>query len=257
MILVIDIGNTNVKMGVFKGNELIKSWRMHSDAQRTGDEYGISLKQAFQEEGIRSADIEGSILSSVIPQMNYTIEHMLNYYTGTKPLMVSPGVKTGLNIKYDNARELGSDRIITSVAAVKKYGAPVIVVDFGTATTFNAVNERKEFLGGCIVPGIKTAVDALTAKAAKLPRVEFQKPKTVICRSTIANIQSGLINGTIGTVNYILRLMKREMGSESVKVVATGGLAELVKDETDIDVVDRTLSLYGLKYLYDLNTPQE
>ena len=253
MILVIDIGNTNIKLGVFDGNTLKCSWRMRSDTLRTGDEYGISLMQFLKSENIERDDIKGSIMSSVIPQLNYTIEHMLNYYTQTTPIVISPGVKTGLNLKYDNPRELGSDRIVTSVAAAKKYKPPLIVVDFGTATTFNAISANNEFLGGCILPGVKSSLEVFTSQTAKLPRIEFQKPKTVICRTTVANLQAGVIYGLVGQVNHILRQMKAEMGDENIKVIATGGLSELVADETDIDVIDRPLSLYGLKMIYDLN----
>lgn len=254
MVLALDVGNTNIKIGLFDGDDLVFSWRMATDLLRTADEYGISLMQLLSSGNIKAEDIEGTIVSSVIPQLNYTIEHMLDYYLHSKPIMVGPGVKTGLNIMYENPREVGSDRIVNSVCAYNKYGGPVIVVDFGTATTFNAISKDGRFLGGCICPGVKTAVEALVNATAKLPTIELVKPAKVINKSTVTNMQAGATYGVVGQVRYILETMKKEMGEKNIKVVATGGLSELVKDEVGlIDVVDRRLSLLGIKMVYDLN----
>lgn len=254
MVLAFDIGNTNIKIGLFDGDDMIYSWRMATDLVRTADEYGIALMQLLQSGGIAASQITGTIVSSVIPQLNYTIEHMIDYYLHSKPLMVGPGIKTGLNIQYENPREVGADRIVNSVCAFNKYGGPVITVDFGTATTFNAISKDGKFLGGCICPGVKTSVEALVNSTAKLPTIELVKPKSVICKNTVSNMQAGVTFGVIGQVRYILEAMKREMGEKNIKVVATGGLSELVKDEVGIiDIVDRRLSLLGIKMVYDLN----
>ena len=254
MVLAFDVGNTNIKIGVFDGDDMIYSWRMATDLLRTADEYGIALMQLLQSGGITPSQITGTIVSSVIPQLNYTIEHMITYYLHSKPLMVGPGIKTGLNIQYENPREVGADRIVNSVCAYNKYGGPVIVVDFGTATTFNAISKDGRFLGGCICPGVKTSLDALVRSTAKLPTIELAKPKQVICKTTVSNMQAGITFGVIGQVRYILETMKKEIGEKNIKVVATGGLSELVKDEVGlIDIVDRRLSLLGIKMIYDLN----
>jgi len=254
MVLCLDVGNTNIKIGVFSGYEMRFSWRVSADQNKTSDEYGIALIQLLESEGCSPKDIDGAIVSSVIPQMNYTIERMIGYYFKVKPIMVDPGIKTGLNIKYENPKEVGTDRIINSVGAFKKYGGPLIVVDFGTATTFNAINAKGEFLGGCICPGVKTSLEALVSTAAKLPRIELAQPTSVIGKTTVTNMQSGAVFGLIGQVKYIISAIKKEMREEHIKVVATGGLSELVKTEEGlIDIYDRRLSLNGLKMVYDMN----
>ena len=254
MILCLDVGNTNIKAGVFKAGELLNSWRVAADYNKTADEYGIALIELLKSAGISPKDIRGAIVASVIPQLNYTLEHMLDYYFKAKPIMVSSDVKTGLDFKYENPRELGADRIVNSVCAFKKYGGPLIVVDFGTATTFNAISSKGEFLGGCICPGVKTSLESLVKSAAKLPRIELVKPKSVIGRNTIASMQSGAVFGLAGQVRNIVGLIKEEMNEPNVKVVATGGLSEFVREEKGlIDIYDRRLSLDGLKMVYDLN----
>lgn len=258
MILVMDIGNTNIKIGVFDGDILISSWRIQTKTGRTSDEYSLKIGELFRRDEIDKNLVTGIMISSVIPALNYTIMHMCDDYFKIKPLIVGPGVKTGLNIRYDNPREVGSDRIVTSVAAHKKYGVPCIVIDFGTATTFNAVSSDGEFLGGVICPGIKVSADALTTNAARLPKIELIKPETVINKNTSGNMQSGIIYGFTGMVKYIIRKVKAEMRENNIKVIATGGLSQLMfPDEKMFDVVDRRLSLDGLKFLYDLNqSPQ-
>ncbi len=253
MILVIDIGNTNIKLGVFEGDEMKYSTRLSSSTHKTSDEYYLSIKDLFATKGIGFSDITGVILSSVNPNLNYTFEHLISVYFGVKPLIVGSGIKTGLNVKYDNPKEVGADRIVNSVGAIKTYGAPCIVIDCGTATTFNVINEKGEFAGGAISFGLKASADALYQKAAKLPKIELVKPDKAIGKSTITNMQSGLIYGYIGMVEYIVKKLKSEMGGNP-KVIATGGLSEIVSGESKvIDVVDRALTLRGLNILYKIN----
>lgn len=255
MILTIDIGNTNIKIGLFENNSLLYGWRISTDVARTSDEHGSIIKQLMFSEQIKLEQVTGGIISSVIPQLNYTIVHMVEYYFGFTPMMVAPGIKTGLNIKYENPRELGSDRIVNCVAACKKYGAPFILIDFGTATTFNVVNEKKEFIGGCITTGIKTSIKALSASTACLPEVELFRPSKVLGNSMIKGIQSGIIYGMTGQVEYIVKKLKEEINLPDCKVIATGGLSQLLSFDGKkfFDVVDRGLSLEGLNIIYNLN----
>ena len=255
MLLVIDVGNTNIKLGVYKENKLVTSWRMSVKVTRTSDEFGITMLNLFASEGMTFSDIDGIIMSSVSPSLNYTIEHACEYYMKITPIVIGVGIKTGLNIKYSNPQELGADRIVNSVAAYKLYGGPCVIVDFGTATTFNVISDRGEFLGGCIAPGRKSSLDSLVNNAAKLPRVELSKPDNVINKNTIANIQAGTIYGFTGLVDYIVKKIKKETGYGDMKVIATGGLSQLVVNEKEdiIDVVDRYLTLKGLKFIFDMN----
>ena len=254
MILTLDIGNTNIKTALFEGMEMKQYWRISSDRNRSSDEYGIVLMNLLAHNGIDRSAIEGIMMSSVVPQINFTIEHMCRNYFGMEPLKIEPGVKTGINIKYENPRELGSDRIANAVAAYELSGGPCITVDFGTATSFGAISARGEFLGGAICPGLKLAAEALTERAAKLPRFELVKPENVIGRNTVTNMQSGIVYGYIGQINYLIDRLKREMGVPNVKVIATGGLAVLVAGESNaIDVMDGLLTLKGLCLIYEKN----
>lgn len=254
MLLVIDIGNTNVKMAVFRDDEIVMSLRLATVVGKTSDEYGLNVKDLLESGGIELGDITDVIMSSVNPNLNYTFEHMVRYYFKVKPMIVGSGVKTGLNIRYDDPKAVGSDRIVNSVAAYYTYGGPVIVVDCGTATTFNVIGEKGEFLGGLISFGLKTAADALSDCTAKLPKVELVPPPTVVCKTTITNIQSGLINGFVGMVSHIIDKIREETGFTNAKVVATGGLSELIgKSGNVIDIFDRTLTLRGLNIIYKLN----
>lgn len=254
MILTLDIGNTNIKTALFEGMEMRKYWRISTNRARSSDEYGIILMDLLNHNGIPASAVDGIIMSSVVPQINFTIEHMCRNYFGHEPMKIEPGVKTGINIKYENPREVGSDRIANAVAAYELYGGPCITIDFGTATTFGAISERGEFLGGAICPGLKLAAEALTERAAKLPRFELAKPETVIGRNTITNMQSGIVYGYIGQVNYLVERMKRELGAPNAKVIATGGLAVLVGEESNaIDVMDGLLTLKGLCLIYAKN----
>ena len=213
------------------------------------------VTQLFAKDKLNLSDVEGIIMSSVIPPLNYTLEHMCRYYFGIKPLVVGPGIKTSLNIKYDNPKEVGADRIVNSVAAYKLYDGPCIVIDFGTSTTFNVISENSEFLGGAICPGIKVSAEALFYHTAKLPRIELMRPEKVIGRSTVTNMQSGIINGMIGMVKYMIEKMKEETGFYDAKVIATGGMSELLMTEEEklFDIVDRRLTLEGLRIIYNYN----
>ena len=254
MLLVIDVGNTNIKYGVYDGDKLLASFRVTSRLTRTADEYGSVLVNLLSTSGIDKKEIKGIIISSVIPALNYTICHMCEYFFSISPLMVGPGIKTGLNIKADNPKEVGADIIVNSVSAFRKYGGPIVVIDFGTATTFDVISEKGELLGVVIAPGIKTSLEGLATKTAQLPMVELESPKTVIGKNTKHCMQSGLIFGFAGLVENIISKIKKELKVDTINVVATGGLGEIIAKEVKcIKVVDRTLTLDGLKTIYQLN----
>ena len=258
MILLVDAGNTNIVLGVHDGNEYIASWRISTDAKKTSDEYSIQVMELFHLSGIDHKKIDGVIVSSVVPNIMHSLENMLRKCFCHEPIIVGPGIKTGINIKYDNPKEVGADRIVIAVAAHEIYKKPVIIIDFGTATTFCAVKANGDYLGGCICPGIRISSDALFERAAKLPRVELEVPKNIICKNTISSMQSGILFGYIGQVEYIVKKMKQEMKKSNLTeepfVIATGGLANLIAKETDsIDKVDSELTLEGLKILYEKN----
>lgn len=260
MILVLDVGNTNIVLGVYDNNNLICDWRLSTDSRKTADEYGIQVTQLLFQSKIEIDRIEGVIISSVVPNIMYSLEHMIRKYFKVSPIVVGPGVKTGINIKYDNPKEVGADRIVNAVAAHELYNKPLIIIDFGTATTFCAVRKNGDYLGGTICPGIKIASDALFERAAKLPRVELTKPGSVICKNTVMSMQAGIIYGYIGQVEYIVAKMKKEMeelGETNPLVVATGGLAKLISSEAKcIDKIDSYLTLEGLRIIYEKNKEQ-
>lgn len=258
MILLVDAGNTNIVLGVHDGKEYIASWRISTDGKKTSDEYSIQVMELFNLSGIDHKKIDGVIVSSVVPNIMHSLENMLRKCFCREPIIVGPGIKTGINIKYDNPKEVGADRIVNAVAAHEIYKKSVIIIDFGTATTFCAVKANGDYLGGCICPGIRIASDALFERAAKLPRIELEVPKNVICKNTISSMQSGILFGYIGQVEYIVKKMKQEMKKSNLNeepfVIATGGLANLIAKETDsIDKVDSELTLEGLKILYEKN----
>lgn len=255
MILTLDVGNTNIKCALFEDDRLKKAWRMSTDRHKTHDEYGVLLSMFLKNAGYDKSEIEGVIMSSVVPTINYTIEHMIDDYFGVEPIQVVPGIKTGINIHYDNPQALGADRICNAVSAQKEYGGPCIYIDFGTATTFGVLSKKGEFLGGAICPGLKLASEALTERAAQLSKVELVKPETVIGRNTITNMQAGIVYGYVGQVDYIVRKMKAEIGgSEHIRVIATGGLSRMIASETStIDIIDGLLTLKGLRLLYERN----
>ena len=253
MVIVFDIGNTNIKMGVFDGDELKHTLRMAS-VNKTGDEYWLLIKDMLAVKDIPLRDVEGVIISSVNPNLNYTFEHMVETYFHLKPFTVGAGLKTGLVIKYDNPKELGADRVAGCVAAYKLYGAPCIVIDCGTATTFNVISADGEFLGGAISFGLKAAAESLADTAARLPKVELSAPKSAIGKTTITNMQSGIIFGYSGMIESMVARIKKETGLNNARVIATGGIADIVnKCVPVIDVVDRTLTLRGLNILYNMN----
>ncbi|MCQ2437181.1 MAG: type III pantothenate kinase [Clostridia bacterium] len=254
MILTLDIGNTNIKTALFEGMEMKHYWRISTDRSRSSDELGIQLMSLLDYNGVKKESIEGIMMSSVVPQINFTVEHMCRNYFGKEPMKIEPGIKTGINIKYENPREVGGDRIANAVAAYELYGGPCITIDFGTATTFGAISEKGEFLGGAICPGLKLAAEALTERTAKLPRFELCKPEHVIGKNTVANMQSGIIFGYIGQVTYLVERIKRELNAPDAKVIATGGLAVMIAEESSaIDVLDGLLTLKGLCLIYNKN----
>ncbi len=260
MIICIDVGNTNIKYAIFDRDELKFSYRVATDLKRTSDEYGAQLVGMLDINHIEPDDIKGGIFSSVVPSLDYTIEHMLRVYLGITPKQLAPGLKSGLNMRVDNAREVGADRIVNNVSAIRRYGngKPMIIVDFGTATTFNIISADYEFIGGVIAPGIKGSLDSLVNGTAKLPRVEIEAPKSVIAKNTVTNMQAGIVFGFAGLVEYIVKKIKKELGTNDVLTIATGGFSETIAKETPcIDVIDKMLTLNGLKYLYDLNSSEE
>ncbi len=261
MILVMDAGNTNIVLGVYQDKQLVVDWRLSTDTKRTADEYGVQVTDLFYESNLDPSEISGVIISSVVPNIMYSIEHMVKKYFKIKPIIVGPGVKTGINIKYDNPREVGADRIVNAVAAHEIYKKPVIIIDFGTATTFCAVTSKADYLGGAICPGMKIAAEALTEKAAKLPRIELVKTPAIICKNTVSSMQAGLVYGYIGQVDYIIKKMKAEMvllGEDEPLVLATGGMAKLINEDSDnIDIVDPFLTLRGLRIIFEKNKEQK
>ena len=253
MIFAMDIGNTNIKTALFEGKELVHSWRMATSKTYTSDQYGILLYDLFRHAGRDVKQVEGIIVSSVVPTVNFTIDHMCRDYFGLTPMFVVPGIKTGINIRYDNPRELGSDRIANAVGTWETYGGPTIFIDFGTATTFGVLDENGAFLGGAIFPGIKLASEALVSGTAKLPRFELTRPESVIGRNTLTNLQSGMYYGYAGVVRSLVGQMKQELG-KPCQVVATGGMAAMVSDATRvIDHVDGLLTVKGLRAIYEKN----
>ncbi len=258
MLLAFDIGNTNIKVGLFENGELKSSFRVATDLVKTSDEYGIQMRELIRAVGHSPKEITGVIMSSVVPGINYTIEHMISDYFHITPLIVGPGIKTGLNILYEDPRAVGADRIVNAISAYETWGGPVIVIDFGTATTFSVVSQKGEFLGGVICPGIKTSLEALVRNTAKLPTVELSRPEHVINRTTTLNMQAGIIYGCAGQVAYIVEKMRKELGCENANVVATGGLANLIASQLSIGMhVDPLLTLKGLEILYRKNTQEK
>ncbi len=253
MIFTMDVGNTNIKMGLFEGEKMVRYWRLATNRTSTSDEYGILVSSLFQNSHLEMGDVRGIIVSSVVPTVNFTVEHMCNDYFGLIPMFVMPGVRTGMNILYENPQALGSDRICNAVAALAEYGSPCIFIDFGTATTFGVINEKGSFAGGCICPGIKIASEALVQGTSKLPNFELVWPESVIGRNTISNLQSGMLYGFVGQVEYLIHRMKKELGAEA-RVVATGGMARMIASKTQaIDCIDGLLTLKGLRLIYERN----
>jgi len=257
MILLIDVGNTNIVMGVHDGERIVSDFRLSTNSMKTSDEISIEVISLFHLNRLETESIDGVIISSVVPNVMYSLENMVRKIFKVTPIVVGAGVKTGINVKTDNPKEVGADRIVNAVAASSKYKKSLIIIDFGTATTFCSIKKDGTYAGGIISPGIKISADALFEKAAKLPRVELMKPEKVIGKNTVVSMQSGLVNGYIGMVEHLVKLMKVEMmadGEDEPYVVATGGFSRLMKQNTDcIDVVEPNLTLEGLKMIYDKN----
>lgn len=254
MLLVFDVGNTNIVLGLYDGDKMIYHWRAVTNELKTADEYAASLGMMFQLDGVTFDMVTDIIISSVVPPVNPTLEYLCRRYFHVEPMMVGPGMKTGLNILYDNPRELGADRIVNAVAGITLYGGPLIIIDLGTATTFCAIDEKKRYLGGAVTPGIGISMEALFQRASKLPRIELTPASSVICKNTVSAMQSGIYYGAIGQVDGIVRRMKKEMGYKEIKVIATGGLADLIASQSEtIDVIDPLLTLKGLYILFKKN----
>ncbi len=254
MIFVIDVGNTNMVSGVYQGDKLVNYWRMVTDTEKTSDEFGMFFMSLFNYEKLQANQVKSVIISSVVPPVMYSLEHAIRKYFRVEPVIVGPGIKTGINILYENPKEVGADRIVNAVAGYNIYGGPLIIVDFGTATTFCAISKSGDYLGGVISPGIKISAEALFQRSAKLPRIELTKPKNVIGKNTVSSMQSGLIYGFTGQVDYIVERMKKEMGQKNIKVIATGGLARLIAEQSKtINEINGFLTLEGLRIIHEKN----
>ncbi|MEG1880098.1 MAG: type III pantothenate kinase [Oscillospiraceae bacterium] len=254
MLLALDVGNTNTVIALYDGDKLKQHWRMATDKHKASDEIGLLILQFLTYEGVSVQNIEDVIISSVVPPIMHSLTNAIRRYIDCEPLVIGPGIKTGMNIRLDNPKELGADRIVNAVAALHKYGAPLIVVDFGTATTYCVIDKDGNYIGGMITAGIKISMDALFERASKLPKIEILRPETVIGRNTVSAMQAGAIFGQVGQVEGIVRRIKEELCFEKCTVIATGGLANTIAPETEaIDTVDPMLTLDGLKLIYDRN----
>lgn len=251
MLLVIDIGNTNITIGIYDRDRLIASYRLTTWSKRTSDEYGFMIINFLHDSGVHAEDINDVIIASVVPKIMHSFNNSIRKYIHKEPITVGPGIKTGISIKIDNPRELGADRIVDAVGAYYTYGGDLLVIDFGTATTFEHVNAKGEYLGGCISPGIEISVQALATNAAKLPEIEIKPTSTILATNTITGMQSGIFYGYLGHTEYIIKKFKEETG-KNLKVIATGGLGRIIAENTDaIDVYDPDLTFKGLKLIYE------
>lgn len=255
MILVIDVGNTNIVVGAMENGVLQAKYRLTTQTPRTSDEYGITMLGLLKQKNIVPEVIQAVIIASVVPDIMYSLTNSIKKYFDKKPLIVGPGLKTGISIRTDNPREVGADRIVNAVAGYEIYGGPCMVIDFGTATTYDIVNEKGEFIAGITSPGIRICADALWRRAAQLPNIEIKRTKGILdSKNTITSMQTGLVYGYIGQVEYIVRKAKEEMNCKDLKIIATGGLAQIVYDGTDvIDHYDNILTLKGLERIYQKN----
>lgn len=254
MLLVIDVGNTNITLGVFKEEEIVATFRLTTKQQRTSDEYGVDICNLLEHRDIRIKDIHAIIIASVVPDIMYSLTSAIVKYFDINPLVVGPGIRTGIRIATENPREIGADRIVDCVAAYELYGGPALVIDFGTATTYDVITKDGAFIAGITAPGIRTASRALWGDAAKLPEVEIKKPASILARETISSMQAGIVYGFIGQTEYIIQQVIKETGYKDLVVVATGGLGKLISDETDmIRHYDPMLTLHGLRLIYNKN----
>lgn len=254
MILCLDVGNTNITFGVYDGKELVTTFRMTTKIQRTSDEYGIVIRDLLHMNNINRTDIEGSIVASVVPNIMHSLINAMVRYIGTTPLIVGPGTKTGIKVNAKNARETGADRVVDAVAAHEKYGGDVLVLDFGTATTYDYVSADGTLQACVIAPGVRISAAALSQNAAKLPEIDIKKPESILAGDTVTSMQAGIMYGQIGQTEYIISQIKKETGCKDMKVIATGGLGRTITQETDaIDLYDQTLTLDGLRIIYEKN----
>ncbi len=254
MILVIDVGNTNITFGVYEKKRLTTTFRMMSRMQRTSDEYGITIRELLKVNQVEWERLEGTIIASVVPNVMHSLTGAVRRYLKTEPLIVGTGIKTGIRITSENPKEIGPDRIVDVVAAYEKYGGPVLVLDFGTATTYDLVTADGRFGVGITAPGIRISAKALWEDTAKLPEIEIKKPDSILARETVSSMQAGLVYGQIGQTEYIINQVKKETGFADLKVVATGGMGRIIADATEaIDIYDSSLTLDGLRILYEKN----
>lgn len=254
MLLVIDVGNTNITLGVFRGKELLRTFRMTTKLPRTSDEYGITLKELIECQGIDSSGVDAVIIASVVPDIMHSLGSAIIKYFHVKPIVVSAGIKTGIRINMENPRQIGSDRIVDAVAAYTIHGGPVIVIDYGTATTYDLVGPDGTVEAAIIAPGIRTSAQAMWGQAAMLPAIEIKKPDSILAKETVSGMQAGLVYGQIGQTEYIVNKIRKESGYLNAKVIASGGLGKMVATETNIiDVYDSQLTLKGLQIIYEKN----
>lgn len=252
MLLVVDVGNTNITLGVFEEQNLIATFRVTTKMQRTSDEYGICICDLLEHKGLKVSDIDDIIVASVVPNVMHSLFSGMIKYFNITPIIIEAGIKTGIKLKVENPKQMGADRIVDVVAAKEIYGGPVLVIDFGTATTYDLLNENNEFIAGVTAPGIRTSARALWQEAAKLPEIEIRKPESILAKETISSMQAGLVYGQIGQTEYIVESMKKESGIENMKVVATGGLGAVIAKETKcIDVYNPELTLHGMRFIYN------
>lgn len=252
MLLALDVGNTNITMGVFDKEKLLRTMRITTKLPRTSDEYGILLRSLMRENDIDPGQINAAIISSVVPAVMYSLRNGLFKYLHVNPLIVEPGIRTGIRIVTDHPAQIGADRIVDAVGAYEKYGGPVLVLDFGTATTYDLVDDKGQFVSVIIAPGIRTSGKALWQDAAKLPEIEIKKPKSILAKETISSMQAGLVYGQIGQTEYIIKKVREESGFDNLKVVATGGLGAMIAAETTaIDIYDANLTLDGMRLIYE------
>lgn len=254
MILVVDAGNTNITLGVFEGKELLGTYRMTTKISRTSDEYGIFITDLLEKNGLDPSKIEDVIISSVVPNIMHSFTNGIKKYFKIQPIIVGAGIKTGINIAIANPKSMGADRIVDAVAAYELYGGPVIVIDFGTATTHDVITGEGALIAGVTSPGIRISANALWKDTAMLPEIEIKKPDTILAKNTVNSMQAGLFFGYVGQTEYIIKKLKQELQMDDIKVVATGGLGKIISDETDlIDIYDSDLTLKGLRIIYDYN----
>lgn len=254
MVLVIDVGNTNMTFGAYDGKKLVTTFRLMSKTQRTSDEYGVLITELLAKNNIRTEKIEGTIIASVVPNVMHSLTGGIKRYVSEKLITVGAGIKTGIRIVTENPKEIGPDRIVDAVAAYELYGGPVLVLDFGTATTYDLVDEKGCFCAGITAPGIRTSAKAMWQDAAKLPEIEIKKPASILAQETISSMQAGLVYGQIGQTEYIVRRVQKETGYDNLKVVATGGLGRIIAEETDvIQEYNSALTLEGLRIIYEKN----